>query len=409
MKKTFMILGGGAGQMAAITCAKELGMKVLVVDRDPACLGAAHADFFERVDTTDFAAVERVARHYNIVGSMTMSNDVAVPTSCFVNEGLGLPMQGEGLVELMTNKYKMRKRYAEYGVSSPAFYEVTEETDLMELAAQLWGEESSASFITKPSDGSGSQGITKLTEAAQLTSAVQKALNSSRSGRVIIEEFIEGLEIGAVGFCSNGQMEYCFVHNDKVSNMIPVGHSFPSFLSDKQVERIQQECERALKSLGLNNGPSNIDLIIDEQGTPYLIEIGARLPATRLPELVNAYAGIDLVKLTVQQATGESIVCPLPMTVQPVAAEMINFAEGGIVRSIHSYAHLLEEWQPADMEWNLKEGDEINSLTSGRNHYGHVTFMASSAAEAEAKCEAFLSELKSCLVIEQSIVLEGKR
>lgn len=406
MKKNFMVLGGGAGQLAGIIKAKELGMNVVVVDRDPACVGALYADFFEQVDTVDFAAVEQVARHYNVVGSMTMSNDVAVPTSCYVNEKLGLPMQGKGLTELMTDKYQMRKRYAAHHVSSPGFYEVTKETSLTALATRLWGDGPCA-YIVKPSDGSGSRGITKITASRQLREAVLKALDSSRSGRIIVEEFIEGLEVGAVGFCVNGRMEYCFVHNDKVTNMIPVGHSFPSFLTAEQVDTIQTETAKAFKSLGLDNGPSNIDFIIDEKGVPYLIEIGARIPATRVPELVEAYAGIDLVKLTVQLAAGEAVVCPKPSRKQPVAAEMLNFSEDRIVDHIESYEDLIQAYAPVDFDLHIQPGEKISKLTSGRNHYGHVTITGADAREAEVKCEAFLTELKKRIVFEELTVKDG--
>ncbi|MET1031587.1 ATP-grasp domain-containing protein [Domibacillus tundrae] len=402
MKKNFMVLGGGAGQLAAIQKAQQLGMNVVVVDRDPACAGASLADFFEQVDTTNFEAVEHVARHYEIVGSMTMSNDVAVPTSCYINERLGLPMQGAGLVELMTDKYKMRKRYAEHHVNSPAFFEADSGTNMEALKDRLWMTGAST-YIVKPSDGSGSQGITKISDPAQVKEAVQKALQSSRSGRVIVEEFIDGMEVGAFGFCMNGRMEYCFVHNDKVSNMIPVGHSFPSFLEKEQVVRIQEECEKALSSLGIDNGPTNIDLIINQQGVPYLIEIGARIPATRLPELVEVYAGIDLVTMTVQLAAGEAITCPLHIQSQPVAAEMLNFSEDGVIGRLEDYADLVDDFKPVNLEVDIQSGQTVSKLRSGRNHYGHVTFTGTSAEEAEAKCHTFLTKLKERIALEKTV------
>ncbi|WP_203364592.1 hypothetical protein, partial [Bacillus sp. REN10] len=110
--KNFLVVGGSIMQLPAIERAQALGMKVVVIDRDPTCIGASKADYFECVDTTDFIGAERVARHYNVVGSMTMSNDLGVPTSCYVNETLNLPSQGQGLIDLLTDKYKMRERYA---------------------------------------------------------------------------------------------------------------------------------------------------------------------------------------------------------------------------------------------------------------------------------------------------------
>ena len=54
-----------------------------------------------------------------------------------------------------------------------------------------------------------------------------------------------------------------------------------------------------VKALEINNGPSNIDLIFDKRdGQAKIIEVGARIGATCLPELVEYFSGIDWVKIS---------------------------------------------------------------------------------------------------------------
>uniref|UniRef100_UPI00193B50E4 ATP-grasp domain-containing protein n=1 Tax=Bacillus sp. REN10 TaxID=2782541 RepID=UPI00193B50E4 len=243
-------------------------------------------------------------------------------------------------------------------------------------------------------DSSGSRGVSKITSMGELEAAVQYAMEFSPSKKVIVEEFIEGIELGALTFSVDGKMVYCFVHNDKVLKIVPVGHSFPSILPIERVERVQNECKKAITSLGIKNGPCYVDLIIDTNGIPFVIEVGARLAATKLPEIINLYSGIDLVALTVQLASGQKVECSPVTRSEAVAVEMINFDHDGIIKKIGDLSLLIQKYQPTDFELYLSEKQSIARLKSGRDHYGYVIFTGKSAAEAEKKCTQFLHELK---------------
>ncbi|OZI13490.1 hypothetical protein CEW92_01260 [Bacillaceae bacterium SAS-127] len=399
MRANFLILGGGVGQLPAIQKAQALGMNAVVVSNDPHCIGASIADYFECVDTTDFEGVEQVARQYKVVGSMTMSNDVAVPTSCYVNEKLNLPMQGKALIQLATDKYLMREKFATHQVNSPKFYQIRDSDDLTFVKHKLKSALKTESFIVKPNDSSGSRGVSRITTSEELDEAVQYAVGFSRNKSVIVEEFIDGIEIGAQTFSVDGKVIYCFVHNDKVSNMVPIGHSFPSVYTKEQVSRIEEECEKALTSLGIENGPSNIDIIIDSDGVPFVIEVGARLGATKLPELVMLHSDIDLTTLTIQLASGQKVEC-LPVTQnEAVAVEMITVDQDGIIEKIGDVSSLVRKYQPVDFELRLSEKQKITKLKSGQDQYGHVIFTGTSAVEAEEKCAEFITECLSLLDI----------
>ena len=61
--------------------------------------------------------------------------------------------------------------------------------------------------------------------------------------------------------------------------MIPVGHSFPiiGFTNDELIQ-IENDIKKAVDVLGIKDGPSNIDLIVDSKdNTVKIIEIGARI------------------------------------------------------------------------------------------------------------------------------------
>ena len=87
---------------------------------------------------------------------------------------------------------------------------------------------------------------------------------------------------------------YC--HNDTATekpNCTPIGHYFPAKLIDKEIRLTEKIVAKAINALGIVDAVANIDLmLVDEE--PYIIEIGARIGATCLPENIGYYLGCDV-------------------------------------------------------------------------------------------------------------------
>jgi biotin carboxylase len=113
---TVLFVGAGRHQRRAILRAKELGLRVVAVDRNPEAPGLGAADEGEAVDFTDVAAVTEVARRHGVDGVLTVSADRAVPVVAAVAEALGLPGIGTDTAYLMTHKIAMRRTLADAGV-----------------------------------------------------------------------------------------------------------------------------------------------------------------------------------------------------------------------------------------------------------------------------------------------------
>src|SRR6266511_2112008 len=111
----------GRHQRRAIERARELGLRVVAVDRNPYAPGLAAADEAAVVDFTDVDAVSDAGRRHKVEGVLTVSADRAVPIVAAVAEALGLPGIGVETAHLMTHKVAMRRLFAERGVPQPAF------------------------------------------------------------------------------------------------------------------------------------------------------------------------------------------------------------------------------------------------------------------------------------------------
>src|SRR4029450_19785 len=152
MNGTVLFVGAGRHQRRAIRRARELGLRVVAVDRNPEALGLGEADLFEVVDFMDVAAVTEVGRRHSVGGVLTLSAARAVPVAPAVAEALGLPGIGTETAHLMTHKVAMRRRLADAGVPQPRFAAAgsLHEGDAAVEAARFPG-------VVKPS-GSGGRG-----------------------------------------------------------------------------------------------------------------------------------------------------------------------------------------------------------------------------------------------------------
>src|SRR6201995_846652 len=110
--KTVLFVGAGRHQRRAILQAKEMGLRVAAVDRNPDAPGLKEADIAKVVDFSDVDAVLKATARLKIDGVLTVSADRAVPVVAAVAEARGLPGIGVETAHLMTHKGAMRPRLA---------------------------------------------------------------------------------------------------------------------------------------------------------------------------------------------------------------------------------------------------------------------------------------------------------
>jgi biotin carboxylase len=111
-----LFVGAGRHQRRALVRLRELGVRVVAVDRNPDAPGLAIADVGEVVDLLDVPAVVEAGRRHGVDGVMTYAADRAVPVVAAVAEALDLPGIGTETAHLMTNKIAMRRQLADAGV-----------------------------------------------------------------------------------------------------------------------------------------------------------------------------------------------------------------------------------------------------------------------------------------------------
>ncbi|MCF7487673.1 ATP-grasp domain-containing protein [Vibrio sp. A2-1] len=380
MKKV-MIVGTGYGQLPLIDACKKLGYYSIGVDFNERSTGASLVDKFYHADIKDISAVLSVARSENIDGIVTMQSDLPVPTIGMVNQELCLVGVTYETAMVCSNKDQTRTALEQYSVTQPEYHIVRSIKEATDAAEKI-----GYPCIIKAPDSSGSRGVSKVKSSADVVAAFKDACYYSRSCEILVEQFIEGIEIGAQTFSQDGECIYCLIHNDTLCDngfMVPNGHSYPFNQVSIDEKAVQQGIGQALNAVGLLNGPANIDLIVTPEGEVHIIEIGARIGATCLPELTSIFTGLSWEELVIQNALGEKHK-PLEIRGKACAAYVLEAPKDGILEAVnHNYS--IEDYAAYHpiIEVTVQVGDEVSIFRKGTDRIGRVVAQADTLEDAE--------------------------
>jgi biotin carboxylase len=375
--KTVLFVGAGRHQRRAILRARELGLRVVAVDRNPEAAGLAEADTAEVVDFAGVEAVVEVARRHGVDGALTVSADRAVPVVAAVAEELGLAGIGRETAHLMTHKVAMRRRLAEGGVPQPQF-----------AAIRAWREAAAAAdtvgfpAVLKPADSGGQRGLFLLRSFADLERHFHAALAESPSRETILEEFTDGLELNGLVVARGGE-PYPLLLSDRLrpdGDGFGVGwiHSYPSRLFGDALEEAERVALRAVRTLGLGDGIAFPQLIVTDDGRALVVEVAARIPGGQMADLAFHALGVDLVQIALRQALGEEVPDELvvPPISRPTAIRFLTAHPGplpvGKVRRIGSLDRVLAAPGVVQADVFLQVGEEIRPVRLDGDRRGYV-------------------------------------
>ena len=307
--KTLLLLGGSMQQVVAIEAAKKCGYRTVLCDYLPDNPGQHSADKFYLVSTTDREAVLEVAKSENINGVIAYSSDPAAPTAAYVAEQLGLPTNSLASVTTLSFKNLFREHLRKAGLPCPKAVSFKVDAKLQTVLDAV--KELSLPFVIKPTDASGSKGVTVLTSENEISAALDWARANSRNGVLIAEEYIERSfphVIGGDVFVVNGRIVFWGLMRclrDERCGLVPVGKAIPCGLNSEQTKAVKETFQKLVDSLDIRFGELNIEALVGKDGLVYILELGSRAGGNMIPVQLSDASGIDLVRANVMCAMGE--------------------------------------------------------------------------------------------------------
>ena len=302
-RQRLLVLGAGPAQIGLLRAARERGLFVIAVDRDPAAAGFAYADKRAVLSTEDEPGVDRLARAEDVDGIISPGSDWPVGVAARIAERLGLPHPIDAATAARaTSKQRQRERFAEAGVPQPRILD-----------------EPAAPAVVKAPDRQGQRGLTFVRTAAELPAAIEAAVEASRNGSHIVEEYVDGPEMTVQAVSVDGVFHPLLVADRLTAEPpafgVALAHAWPC---GSETQGPIAAARAAAEALGIRNGPTYTQIRVGEDGCR-VVELAARLGGGHDAELCEAATGVPLNELALDFALGS----------RPCVSETQNARAGG--------------------------------------------------------------------------------
>jgi D-alanine-D-alanine ligase len=224
-------------------------------------------------DPQDEGLEQLIARHFDRVFIALHGRFGEDGTVQGALEYLGLPYTGSGVMAsaIAMDKWRTKLLWQASGVPTPPYAVLEKTTDFVGLAERL-----GIPLMIKPAREGSSIGMSKVTSVEKIEPAYELAAQYDEV--IIAERFIEGVEVTAAVL--NGEplplirLETPRTFYDYQAKYFSDDTRYicPSGLPAEQELRIQQQALRAFKLIGCS-GWGRVDVMIDREGEPYLLEV----------------------------------------------------------------------------------------------------------------------------------------
>lgn len=292
-RRVFITGAGGAGTIEIIRSLRAKGRyEIIVADASPYSAGLALADrgyvipfgsspaFRSRM--RELLQLERPAFVIPLV-----DEELPIVHALVAEEFRGKITVVAPCLEFCTSmldKWEMYQRLSEHRLSVARTWLASEAQGKCEFPA-----------IIKPREGRGSRGFAYIDSAAELTAYLSEA--SLPPDRYIVQERLMGAEYTTSAVVTLSGETLAVVPKEVLSKkgitQLGATREVPS------IDRLCRDIQERLKA----NGPFNVQLVLDKNGTPWVFEVNPRYSTTVALTLA---AGIDEVDCVLRQADGLS-------------------------------------------------------------------------------------------------------
>lgn len=312
MKKKFdgkrlLILGSNVGAVDIVNYAKENGAYTIVADYYSKEKSEAKqvSDESILVSTSDLETLGEIIEGRKINGILAGISEFNLLNAMKLSERYNLPFYcTHEQWELIEEKDKFRNLCISSGVPCPRTYFTG-----VKIPDELWGE-LLYPLVIKPVDACTSAGVHICLNEEELRNFYQDAVENSKKGKIIIEEFVEGCEFTAHYTICNGTVSLSCVdnrypianHEGKVTT-IPIARIYPSIFTKEYITYVNEPMEKLCKSLKIKDGILFVQGIYNKESQKFWIfEAGLRCAGEAPYRFIREVNGIDFMHVLVDHA-----------------------------------------------------------------------------------------------------------
>jgi biotin carboxylase len=236
--------------------------------------------------------------------------------------------------------------------------------------------------VLKPVDNQSSRGVHILREPKDLGPAYADAVQFARSGEVLVEGFLDGVEVTVESFCADGRVfpvgisdKDHFLHRPEVANRL----TYPADFPPEVLARIREVNEIVVRALGMRTGITHAEYMVVEREV-YLVEIAARGAGSLVYSHIVPYlAGAPVPRGYLEFITGGTM--SIRPDNLPRAANLAFFSfPAGKVRRIAGVGEAVRFPGVQEILLEFRPGDTLMAPTDDRSRPGLVVVFGQTRA-----------------------------
>jgi biotin carboxylase len=297
----------------------------------------------------------------------------------------------------------MRLCFARAGTPSPKFIVIRKRKASSQALAEEYEEllkKTAMEFplVVKPVDNMGGRGCRRLDSFKDLETALPEALAFSRSGRAIVEEFMNGQEFSVDALVDHEEITICGFADRHICfppYFIEMGHTMPSSLDERHTEALLKVFKDGIRALGITRGvgAAKGDIKLSSKG-PMIGEIAARLSGGYMSGWTYPYSsGVEVTRGAIELALGRKLGNPEPKQ-RFTSAERAFISIPGKVRSMIT-AKARSEPFVKDLFLRISAG---SSVSFPENNVGKCGNVISAAPDRDEAVKAAETGARSILI-----------
>lgn len=290
MDKYIVILGAGKNQLPFILESKKLGFKTIVFDVDKNKIGSNEADLFYEVSIYNDKEITGILNNLKLTIDAVIARVTSkhgLQTGYSISKEYNLPFASQLLIKLGTDKSFLSKFCIENNILIPntTLIKTNENIENFKI-------DTTKSYIIKPTLTTiGKKNIIKFNTEYNLTSLFILAGSVSENGNVLIQEYIDGIDISVLVKFKNNKFKIIASWDEiiglkKDNHIKGLGLCVPSVIhsNNQLLEQINLILEKFNNLLTNENYLVVFSFRIKKFCEAYLIEIHADLTGDLIAE-----------------------------------------------------------------------------------------------------------------------------
>ncbi len=309
-------------------------------------------------------------------------DDQGLMVAAAASQRLGMTHNPPDAVAATRDKAALRACLAARSVPQPDHRVVTPGARISAAAAEI-----GYPCVVKPVSRSGSQGVIRVDDRAQVVAAedrIRAIVGASEP--LLVERFAPGAEVAVEGLLGGGTLEVLAVF-DKPD---PLDGPFfeetiyvtPSRQPPPILAALEATVASAAAALGLREGPVHAELRIGPAGELTVLEVAARSIGGLCARALRFGAGVSLEEVIIRHAVGAGL-DGLSREAQASGVMMLPIRSAGVLERVSGLSDALGVDGVVGVEISIPVGRPVIPLPEGDRYLGFVFARGPDPADVE--------------------------